>query len=126
MPAKHCPGGWLERQGKLSNVGPVGPLTPALSQGARGRRRWHASEHDWQLLTGRGAQRHLEAGATAFTRHTAHITAVVAGNLADQGEAQADATITTLTHAARTVEGGKDPFSLLFWHPGPTIGNAQA
>ena len=30
-----------------------------------------------------GAQCHLETGATAVTRHTPHITAMVSGNLAD-------------------------------------------
>ena len=55
--------------------------------------------------------------STAIAWHTSHITAVVAGDLADQGEAQANTTLATLTHAGGTVEGGKDTFPLRFLAP---------
>jgi len=59
-------------------------------------------------------------------RHTPYVTAVVSGDLADQGEAQANTTLATLTHTGGTVEGRKDTLPLLFWHAGPAVGNAEA
>jgi hypothetical protein len=50
---------------------------------------------------------------------------MVSCDLANQGEAKANSTLATLTHAGGTVEGGKDAFPLLFWHPWPAVGNTE-
>ena len=57
---------------------------------------------------------HLETGTTAIARHTLHITAVVSCDLADEGEAQANTALATLTYASGTVKGRKDTFPLHF------------
>src|SRR5262249_16936844 len=93
--------------------------------GRGSRRHGHPSEKGWRLLARRGAQGHLETGATAVAWHTAHITAMVSSNLAHQGETQANTAIAALRHAAGTVEGSEDAFALLGWHTRTTIGNAQ-
>jgi hypothetical protein len=72
-----------------------------------------------------GAERHLETSATAIAWYTSDIAAVVAGELANQGEAKANPALATLTHAGGTVEGGKDTFPLRFWHPWPAVGNTE-
>src|SRR5215471_19639037 len=69
---------------------------------------------------------HLETGATARTRHTLYVTAVMACDLADQSEAQAHAAITTFTHTGRTVEGRKNALAFLLWHAWSAVGNAEA
>jgi hypothetical protein len=68
-------------------------------------------------------ERYLEAGTTALARHTPYVTAVMTRNLAHQREAKAHAAITTLTPTGRTVEGRKNPLTLLLWHARSTVGN---
>jgi hypothetical protein len=50
----------------------------------------------------------------------------MARDLAHQSEAQAHATITTLTHTGRTVEGRKNALAFLLWHARAAVGNAEA
>lgn len=61
-----------------------------------------------------------------MARHTPYVTAVMARNLAHQGEAKAHSAIATLTHTARTVEGRKDTLAFLLWHARSAVGNAEA
>ncbi len=69
---------------------------------------------------------HLETGATAMARHTPYVTAVMARNLAHQGEAKAHSTIATFRHTGGTVERRKDTLAFLLWHARSTVGNAEA
>jgi len=61
-----------------------------------------------------------------MARHTPYVTAVVARNLAHQGEAKAHSTIATFTHTGGTVERRKNTLAFLLGHAGPAVGNAEA
>ena len=57
--------------------------------------------------------------------HTPYVAAVMACNLADQSEAQAHSSITTLTHTGRTIEGRKNTLAFRLWHARSAVGNAE-
>ena len=61
-----------------------------------------------------------------MARHTPYVAAVMARNLADQSEAKAHSTITTLTHTGRTVEGRKNTLAFLLWYARSAVGNTEA
>ena len=61
-----------------------------------------------------------------MARHTPYVTAVMARNLAHQGEAKAHSTIATFTHTGGTVERRKNTLAFLLWHAGSAVGNAEA
>ena len=61
-----------------------------------------------------------------MARHTPYVTAVMARNLAHQGEAKAHSTIATFTHTGGTVKRRKNTLAFLLWQGGASDAKEKA
>src|SRR5262245_47894559 len=71
------------------------------------------------------AKDHLEHAAPSFARATADVAPVVAGDLAHQREAEAEAPVARLARALRPIERLEDPLALALRDTGPAVGDGE-
>lgn len=68
---------------------------------------------------------HLEARCSAITWPVVYVAAVVAGDLARQGQAEANTSIAGFMPAGGTVERLEDALAFPFWYAWPPVGDTE-